>query len=154
MKRLVFACHLAVAVIAAVAFAAPAHALPAGQSASDVWRFAGGTAVPGGTSTLTRTDSGLSVSLRTSELPPGDAVTVWWVVFNHPEHCDGVDGSPFRCAEPDLFNPDVAGSVQYAPATSSVAAASTASAPTCAKATPAGARWGPTCCAPGCTTLG
>jgi len=35
-----------------------------------------------GTSTLTRTDSGISFSLQTSGLEPGHAVTVWWMVVN------------------------------------------------------------------------
>ncbi|HKO86383.1 MAG TPA: hypothetical protein VJ140_17930 [Actinomycetota bacterium] len=35
-----------------------------------------------GTSTLVRTDSGISFSLQTSGLPTGHAVTVWWMVVN------------------------------------------------------------------------
>lgn len=35
-----------------------------------------------GSSTLTRTDSGISFSLQTSGLEPGHAVTVWWMVVN------------------------------------------------------------------------
>jgi hypothetical protein len=35
-----------------------------------------------GTSTLTRTGSGISFSLRTTGLQAGHAVTVWWLVFN------------------------------------------------------------------------
>lgn len=114
MKRLVYACQLAIAVLAVLAFAAPAHPAAASRTASDVWQFSDGSAVPGASSTLTRNDNGVSVTLHTSGLPAGDAVTVWWVIFNNPEECDGMAGSPFRCAEPDLFNPDVAGSVQYA----------------------------------------
>lgn len=42
--------------------------------------------------------------------PSGEqALTVWWVVFNHPEHC-----ATSPCGEPDLFEPDVGGSVFYA----------------------------------------
>jgi hypothetical protein len=35
-----------------------------------------------GTSTLVRTDSGISFSLQTTGLPAGHAVTVWWMVVN------------------------------------------------------------------------
>ncbi len=35
-----------------------------------------------GTSTLTRTASGISFSLQTSGLEPGHAVTIWWMVIN------------------------------------------------------------------------
>jgi hypothetical protein len=35
-----------------------------------------------GTSTLVRTDSGISFSLQTTGLPTGHAVTVWWMVVN------------------------------------------------------------------------
>jgi hypothetical protein len=35
-----------------------------------------------GTSTLVRTDSGISFSLQTSRLPAGHAVTIWWMVVN------------------------------------------------------------------------
>ena len=40
------------------------------------------TTSPVGTSTLTRTGSGTSFSLRTTGLQAGHAVTVWWMVFN------------------------------------------------------------------------
>jgi len=48
---------------------------------------------------------------------PGDAVTVWWVVFNHPENCRvKLDNPsfPFRCGETDLSRPGVEASVLYA----------------------------------------
>jgi Cu/Zn superoxide dismutase len=35
-----------------------------------------------GTSTLTRTASGISFTLQTSGLEPGHAVTIWWMVVN------------------------------------------------------------------------
>jgi hypothetical protein len=35
-----------------------------------------------GTSTLVRTDSGIALSLQTTGLPAGHAVTVWWMVVN------------------------------------------------------------------------
>jgi hypothetical protein len=45
----------------------------------------GGSSIPSepaGSSTLTRTDSGIAFSLQTSGLQAGHAVTVWWMVFN------------------------------------------------------------------------
>jgi hypothetical protein len=35
-----------------------------------------------GTSTLTRTASGISFTLQTSGLEPGHAVTIWWMIIN------------------------------------------------------------------------
>jgi hypothetical protein len=48
-------------------------------STSPVTTFAGAVV---GTSTLTRTSSGISFSLSTTGLEAGHAVTVWWMVFN------------------------------------------------------------------------
>jgi hypothetical protein len=49
------------------------------ESTSPVATFAGEQV---GTSTLTRTTSGISFSLSTTGLEAGHAVTVWWMVFN------------------------------------------------------------------------
>jgi hypothetical protein len=49
------------------------------QTTSPVATFAGTVA---GSSTLTRTDSGITFSLQTTELQAGHAVTIWWMVFN------------------------------------------------------------------------
>lgn len=93
---------------------APAGAVAARDS-SAVFAFADFSTV--GTSSLTRDASGVSMSLHTTRLSPDHAVTVWWVVFNHPEHCrTKLDNPafPFRCGEPDLSNPDAHPSVLYA----------------------------------------
>lgn len=101
------------AALAVLAVTNVAQAAPAERSVSDVWSFSSGAAVEGASSQLVRTDAGVSVSLQTRGLPGGDAVTVWWVIFNHPEKCTaGV--APLRCGEADLFNPEVAASVQNA----------------------------------------
>jgi hypothetical protein len=45
----------------------------------------GGSSIPSepaGSSTLTRTDSGIAFSLSTTGLQAGHAVTIWWMVFN------------------------------------------------------------------------
>jgi len=52
---------------------------------------------------LTRMDHGVSVRLHTHDLTPGDAVTLWYVVFNTPAGC--ADG----CGEDDVFNLDAEG---------------------------------------------
>ena len=58
-----------------------------------------------GTSTLTRTDTGISAVLHTSELSPGHAMTLWFIVFNNPSACAS---SP--CSIEDLLlNPAVQG---------------------------------------------
>jgi hypothetical protein len=50
------------------------------QTTHDVTPIGGNTAV--GTSTLTRTGSGVSFSLATTGLEPGHAVTIWWMAAN------------------------------------------------------------------------
>jgi hypothetical protein len=66
-----------------------------------------------GGSSLVRTDAGVSAALHTTGLTPGDAVTLWWVVFNNPEACE----NPFAtspCGPPDVPNADAQGSVVHA----------------------------------------
>lgn len=63
-----------------------------------------------GTSSLKRNNSGVTLNLHTSDLSPGDAVTLWGIIFNNPDACSDT------CGEDDLlpFNedadPDVMGS--------------------------------------------
>jgi hypothetical protein len=40
-----------------------------------------------GSSTLIRTSDSVRMTLGMSGVPAGHVVTVWWVVFNHPEFC-------------------------------------------------------------------
>ena len=54
-----------------------------------------------GRSRMLRLDNGVLATIRTSQLEPGTATTLWMVVFNAPEHCsDGV------CGSDDLRNPE------------------------------------------------
>lgn len=69
------------------------------ESTATVMAFSDGRTV--GTSRLIRDARSLRTRLTTSGLTPGNVVTLWWVVFNHPEECDG------GCGEPDLFDSDV-----------------------------------------------
>jgi hypothetical protein len=57
-----------------------ARAGAATQTTSPVTTIADGTVM--GSSTLTRTASGISFTLQTSGLEPRHAVTVWWMVAN------------------------------------------------------------------------
>jgi hypothetical protein len=69
------------------------------ESTTTVHRFTDMTQVKGAEATLMRSNSGVAMKLSSSELPPSEAVTVWWVVFNHPENC-----SDQKCGENDVFN--------------------------------------------------
>lgn len=73
------------------AAAAPAAAAGAETGTSDVFTIGPGhsfvATVPGASSTLVRTANGISVSVRTSGLLAGHAVTVWALIFNDPTRC-------------------------------------------------------------------
>jgi hypothetical protein len=88
--------------------ASPVQAAPAERSVSPVVLFMTTTEVPGASSALVRTDSGVAATMRTSGLAPNSAATLWWVFFNNPAAC--VD----ECDLPDLFVPAVQASVQFA----------------------------------------
>jgi hypothetical protein len=77
-----------------------------GRSISPVTSISNGSLT--GYSVLARTDSGVRFRLFTTQLEAHHAFTVWWVVFNHPEHCAGAatSASP-RCGMADMTNPDV-----------------------------------------------
>lgn len=69
----------------ALAVAVPATAGPPVKDTSTVWSFADLSAL--GTSTLLRQAGGVQMTLGTGSLPAGKVVTVWWIIFNHPEFC-------------------------------------------------------------------
>ena len=52
--------------------------------------------------------TGLGPVAKADHTSAANAVTLWWVIFNNPEHCTT---SP--CDEPDLFNVDVNASIAY-----------------------------------------
>lgn len=77
------------------------------------WLDDGFPKVPGAFSVLMRNDGGVAVRVHSRALAKG-AYTMWWVIFNHPEHCD----VPFACG-PDDFpflggDPAVKVSIQFA----------------------------------------
>src|SRR6266540_720935 len=98
----------------ALAAAAPALAGGSETGTSGVFSIGPGHSfvawVPGASSTLVRTSNGISISLQTSTLPAGHAVTVWALIFNNPSAC-----GPGSCDESrgDLSIPEVMGSVQH-----------------------------------------
>jgi hypothetical protein len=101
---------LAMALLAVALPLSQAAAAPPSSDSQPVFWIAGQNVGQNvGTSTLSRSDSGLSMTLHTSGLPAGDAVTVWWVVFNNPDAC-----LTAVCGEPDLFRPQTQPSVQHA----------------------------------------
>jgi hypothetical protein len=82
----------------------PAAATPAEETTRGVFSvpdlFGGGKPTPVGSSTLVRTDRGLSATLETTGLTPGHVVTLWAVVFNDPAGCES--GTPIsRCGPAD-----------------------------------------------------
>lgn len=92
--KLVAAVFLVLAVLGLLA--RPAAGAAAQHATTDVFRIAdvfahvfGGAPAPEpvGSSTLVRTDRGVSVSFETTALTPGHVVTLWWVVFNDPDSC-------------------------------------------------------------------
>jgi hypothetical protein len=96
------------AVAAALLIVGVAQAAPAERSVSPVTLFMTTTVVPEAWSALVRNDNGVAATVNTSGLAPGSAATLWWVFFNNPAACVG------GCDGPDLANPAVQGSVQFA----------------------------------------
>jgi hypothetical protein len=65
---------------------------------------------PVGQATLIRNDSGITAIFHTSELPAGQAVTLWFIIFNNPEFC-GTD----PCTAPfDIFAEGADGDFHFA----------------------------------------
>jgi hypothetical protein len=107
------------ALVGLLSAVAISHASAATQTTSNVVNISDPTATPPpGFSTLTRTSKAISMDLHTSGLPAGDAVTIWWMVFNHPEACISGTSTPDpddpRCGMADMANPAADLSVLYA----------------------------------------
>lgn len=67
--------------------------------------------IAGSTVELSRTEGSIAVAANATDLVAGDAVTGWWVLFNHPEFCDG------RCSAEDLAVPEVQAGLFFADGT-------------------------------------
>ena len=91
-----------VMMIAGVAFAA-GHLQPSTTDTQNVYLFADGSDT-GGDSFLTRTPGMVLATVEAANLTPGDAYTVWWIVFNNPGACTPeVEAGPPVCGEDDIF---------------------------------------------------
>lgn len=78
-----------------------AHAGSAGHSDSLVLTVPPPQPSVVGSSTLVRTDRGLSATLKTTGLEPGHVTTLWWVVFNDPDGCKAGFPGISRCGPAD-----------------------------------------------------
>lgn len=74
------------------------------QTTSIVTDFPNGAAIPGATARLMRGKDGVNAWLQTNGLIPGNAYTLWVVVFNHPANCD----VPGECRLIDAIEDDPA----------------------------------------------
>lgn len=64
------------------------------------------TVVPGAQSTLTRMEHGIYGVFNAVGLEPGDAYTMWWLIFNEPQNCSGGE-----CGPDDAFLLDENGAI-------------------------------------------
>lgn len=80
--------------------------------ASDVIDVTGDATFYQGAAWMVREEDGVEGRIAAKVTTAGDAYTLWAVVFNNPENCAGYPDEP--CAESDLFEPDVEGSVFFA----------------------------------------
>ena len=96
--------------------AVPALAQGRNTRVADVFAFdpfpVHGEQVVGAEAKLQSSEAGLRLRLKTAELEPNTAVTIWWVIFNNPEQCAGYPDT--ECGLADLENPDVAAEITYA----------------------------------------
>lgn len=97
----------------AIALTAVAGASPAQTNTSDVFWFAPfptpGDQVEGAQAKLTTNESGATVRFQTSGLTPGNAYTVWWIIFNNPAAC----AAP-GCSDADFGNAAALPELTYA----------------------------------------
>lgn len=107
---------LAAVIVALVAGVVPATAGPAEHQQADVLTLPGLAPIDGASAKLTRTDSGLTVNVKTTGLAAGNAVTVWAVSFSNTENCDfgGLlpDGTVTLCGIGDDAAPDTGFQIQ------------------------------------------
>ena len=103
------ASHLIFGVLVAASVAPPSTLAnevqvdPIVRTADSVWT---------GESSLLRFSNRIQAVIRTSDLDPGAAVTIWWRIYNRPEHC----AVAYACEAADLSNPKVNGSQLHAAA--------------------------------------
>ena len=90
--------------VMAIAFGSVAFAGPPTISTTAVNDLVNGGTVDGASSKITRTEQGITVSVKTT-VDPG-AYTMWLLVWNNPENCGGNPGVPgLRCVPPPPGGP-------------------------------------------------
>lgn len=90
----------ALLLLTASAAVAVGHLSPSTTDVQPVLAFSDGSDT-GGQSVLTRTGGMVVAVVEAEGLTPGNAMTMWWVVFNDPAACS--DGA---CGEDDIFLED------------------------------------------------
>jgi hypothetical protein len=75
--------------------------------------FDGTGIVEGASSSLVRTPNGVNYSLSTNDLVPGNAYTLWIVIFNNTDGCSAGAGGTF-CGPDDVLNDDARPDMMYA----------------------------------------
>ena len=111
MRNKILLAALVLSMTAGAQAVADGH-LNSATSKSDVYWFSDGTDT-GGESRITRTSNMIVVLLEAENLVPGDAHTIWFVVFNNPEACTDGMGNPGPCDDND-FTPDTIAAAQIA----------------------------------------
>jgi hypothetical protein len=104
-----------IALLAAL-WAMPAQAAGATHSTSPVFLFGQPTEmdIAGASSTLVRNHTQVTLTMHTSQLPPGHVVTAWWIIFNAPQNCQFPIYS-YQCGPGDITGSPLAlPSVMYA----------------------------------------
>jgi hypothetical protein len=109
-KRGVMFVALAVLIGSGVGWVQDSRAEPASKSQAELLRFSDGSIVEGSSAMLVRTNKGVTMTIHTSGLDPGAAYTVWWVIYNNPEHCQ----SDVCTDPPDFENPAVQATLLHA----------------------------------------
>jgi hypothetical protein len=90
-------------VVSILAAVPPVYAEQGKHSTSQLWTVADTEVVPGSESALFRSDDEICMNINTRMLPEG-AYTVWWFVFNSPEHCTSpVPVGGARCGPDDAL---------------------------------------------------
>lgn len=112
-RRFAAACAAALVCLApAAAFADQAQS----TTSNVYWSWDPTAAI--GTSTLIRSESGITAVFDSRDMPPGQAVTLWIIIFNNPEQCDSSPCTNLNASAneflADLFDPDVAGDFHFA----------------------------------------
>jgi hypothetical protein len=87
----------------AEAAAQPAKQGVGAETSAALFWFADGTQVEGARAGLLRTSNALRARTHTTGLDHRHVMTLWWVIFNHPEHCQHGAGD-VKCGELDLFD--------------------------------------------------